>query len=69
MYPNNVLSEMPTLCIYYISTDTYFIMLRTGIRIDDPGSRTLSSTSKSGSFRGIDIEFDIFAVLFTFWRI
>lgn len=35
---------------------TYLRKLHTGMRIDDPGSRTLSVTSKTGSLLGISID-------------
>jgi len=35
---------------------TYLRKLRTGMRIDDPGSKTLSVTSKIGSLFGISID-------------
>lgn len=31
----------------------YFLILRTGIRIDEPGRSTLSETSNNGNLRGI----------------
>ena len=40
----------------YYQINTYFRKLRTGMRIDDPGSRTLSVTSKIGSLFGISID-------------
>jgi len=39
-----------------VKKDIYLRKLRTGMRIDDPGSRTLSVTSKTGSLLGISID-------------
>lgn len=38
----------------------YFFMLFTGIRIDDPGRRTLSLTKSNGKRRGIVMDDAIF---------
>ena len=41
----------------------YFFMLFTGIRIDDPGNRTLSFTINKGNLLGIVMDDAIFDVL------
>ena len=41
---------------YFVKCQTYFLIDRTGILIDEPGNKTLSATKSSGSRRGISIE-------------
>lgn len=45
---------------YLMQIKHYFFMLFTGIRIDDPGRRTLSLTKSNGKRRGIVMDDAIF---------
>lgn len=50
------------------NSDTYLRILRTGMRKDDPGSRTLSVTSNIGSRFGISID-DAITILRKLWEL
>ena len=49
----------PSLINYTKLVNEYFLRLLTAILIEDPGNRTLSGTSSSGSLRGIFNEVSI----------